>query len=311
MPLSVSIFIFTATIFLNKQRTIKINRERLAEQLLLSCKIFDHGSWATTSLNQLQLFSVNLPPNETIGENASQKLTETITGFYHLVYKEIDHIAQLATEAQIKSHQGAEISRQLLFLSENLNKIKVALAMQKGVGAEIWNNVYRLTDQIRLNIREINFSAISFFSCDVFEILRNVTTNFQEQGNNFIVLNQSILMETEMRICIKPGELAPIIENLVDNAIRATRDVSKPKIKIQYRQTDQYLFLEITDNGIGIPPKIQETIFEENFSTKKEHSSGFGLFFSRLTLEKYRGSIEVIKSSKNKGTTFLVKLKRI
>ncbi len=311
MPLVVTIAIFIAIILFNRTRTIRINRERLAEELLLSCKIFDHGSWATTYLNQMQLFSVNLPPNEPIGEHAGQKLSETITGFYHQVYKEIERIAQISQEADIKSYQGEELNRQLLFLSENLNKIKVSLAMQQGVEADIWNNVYRLVDQIRMNIREINYGAVKFFTCDVFEVLERTITAFHEQGKTFLTLIQPIPDGKTMHVCIKPGELAPIVENLITNAIRATQDTSEPKIEINYRQTDRFLFLEISDNGIGIAKNMWETIFQENITTRIEPSGGLGLFYSRKTLEKYGGSIDVVRSSKNKGTTFSIKLKQV
>lgn len=311
MPISVSISIFAAIILLNKKRKQRINREQLAEELLLSCRIFDHGSWALTYLSQLQLFSVNLAPNETVSENAGSKLTETITGFYHQVYKEIERIAQLAQETEIKSHQGAEMHRQLLFLSENLNKIKVTLAMKKGVEAEVWNNVYRLVDQIRMNIHEINYGAVSFFSCDVFEVIYRVMAPFREQKKINIVLNQPMPIDEAIYVCIKSGELAPILENLITNAIRATQDIPEARIEIDFRHTDRYFLLEISDNGIGIPKKMWEIIFEENVTSKNESSGGLGLFYSRKTLEKYGGSIDVVKSSKNKGTTFSVKLKRI
>lgn len=311
MPLSVTLATFIAIVLLNRTRIIRVNRERLAEELLLSCKIFDHGSWATTYLNQLQLFSVNLPPNESIGEHAGQKLSETITGFYHQVYNEIERIAQISQEADIKSYQGEELNRQLLFLSENLNKIKVSLAMQHGIEAEIWNNVYRLVDQIRMNIREINYGAVKFFSCDVFEVLKRTITAFHEQGKTFLTLIQPIADGKTMHVCIKPGELAPILENLITNANRATQHTSEPKIEINYRQTDQHLFLEISDNGIGIAKNMWETIFQENITTRIEPSGGLGLFYSRKTLEKYGGSIHVVRSSKNKRTTFSIKLKRV
>jgi len=311
LPTAISLLIFMGILFLEKKLTLKTNQERLAEELLLSCRIFDHGSWAATYLNQLQLFSVNIPPNETIGENASQKLTETITGFYHLVYKEIEHIAQLASETQIKQLQGEELNRQLLFLSENLNRIKIALAIKKGMSSEIWNNIYRLTDQIRLNIKDINNSVIGYFSCDAYEVLRDFSVLMHDRERGVFEINPSIPIGAEMNVCIKPGELAPIVENLIDNAIRATVDVPEPHIQIGHYHTDQFYFIEITDNGIGIPPKMHEAIFEEGFTTKSERSSGFGLSYSKTVIEKYGGKIQVARSGKNKGATFLIKLKRL
>lgn len=146
-------------------------KAHLAEELLMKRKAFDHGSWATSYLNQQQLFCTNLPANELIPEKAGQQLQETITGFYDLVYQESNRIHQLALDASIRVNLASELKRQLLFLSENLNRIKAALALNQGLSSEIWQNVYRLVDQIKMNIREINFSIIRLFSCDVMDVI--------------------------------------------------------------------------------------------------------------------------------------------
>jgi signal transduction histidine kinase len=310
LPLVVAVVSFVGLVLLAKRHVVQTTRERLAEELLVSCKAFDHGSWATSYLNQLQLFSVNLPANQPISEKIGDQLRETIMGFYMVVYKEVTRIQQLAQDASLQVHQANELSRQVLFLSENLNKIKVALALKQGLSAQVWQNVHRLVDQIKMNVREINFGVTRLFTCEAITIIQKTLSAVEKEVELHLVFATSDTQQQELWVCIKPNELRAIVDNLLQNAQRAMIQQPNPKIAIKLSQTDRYLFVEFSDNGCGVPKKLWEQIFEESYTTKSDGKGGFGLYYSRLMLEKYGGSIEVVKSSKNRGTTFLVKLKR-
>ncbi len=82
VPMSLAIGSFVGIILLEKHRITRASQERVAEELLVACKAFDHGSWATSCLNQLQLFCNNLPPNQPISEKVAEQLKETIVSFY-------------------------------------------------------------------------------------------------------------------------------------------------------------------------------------------------------------------------------------
>ena len=63
-----------------------------------------------------------------------------------------------------------------------------------------------------------------------------------------------------------------------------------------------------SDNGPGIPPQIQEKIFNSFFSTKKEGKGiGLGLFVVKKAVEELGGEI-TLRSLENKGTTFYITL---
>ena len=111
--------------------------------------------------------------------------------------------------------------------------------------------------------------------------------------------------------CIKPSEFSAVLDNLLHNGDRAMTNKSDREITIKTNTIDQHFLIEFTDTGIGISKKLWHKIFEANYSTKQGNKGGFGLYYSRSMLEKYGGSIEVLKSGKNKGTTFLMKLKII
>ena len=64
--------------------------------------------------------------------------------------------------------------------------------------------------------------------------------------------------------------------------------------------------ITISDNGVGIPRKVLERIFDPYYSTKKE-GSGLGLAISQSIINKHKGHI-FASSEPNSGTTFTIYL---
>lgn len=69
----------------------------------------------------------------------------------------------------------------------------------------------------------------------------------------------------------------------------------------------EYVLLEISDNGSGIPDEFSEKIFDPFFTTKGQKGTGLGLSVAWGIVENHNGRIEV-ESKKNVGTTFYIKL---
>lgn len=98
-----------------------------------------------------------------------------------------------------------------------------------------------------------------------------------------------------------------VIINLLKNAIEAAKEVANPSIEIRAnKNTEGKTFIEIQDNGKGIPPDVLDKIFVPFFTTKKE-GSGIGLSLSRQIMRLHKGNIEV-NSVVGKGTVFTLSL---
>ncbi|SDA54880.1 His Kinase A (phospho-acceptor) domain-containing protein [Algoriphagus alkaliphilus] len=93
-----------------------------------------------------------------------------------------------------------------------------------------------------------------------------------------------------------------VIANLIINGIQAMEQGKFPHIKIWLWMTEQSVFLEIADNGKGIPQELKDKIFIPNFSTKST-GSGLGLAIAKSGVETAGGKIW-FETEEGKGTTF-------
>jgi two-component system, NtrC family, nitrogen regulation sensor histidine kinase NtrY len=93
-----------------------------------------------------------------------------------------------------------------------------------------------------------------------------------------------------------------VIANLIINGIQAIEPGKFPLIKIWLWMTEQSVFLEIADNGKGIPKELKDKIFIPNFSTKST-GSGLGLAIAKSGVETAGGKIW-FDTEVGKGTTF-------
>ena len=98
------------------------------------------------------------------------------------------------------------------------------------------------------------------------------------------------------------------IENIIRNAIDSIK-TSNGIIEISVFQKGDHAMINILDNGSGVLKKDWKNIFKPGFSSKK---GGWGLGLSlvkRIVEEIHSGSVFVLASSPDKGTTFQIKLK--
>ncbi len=99
-----------------------------------------------------------------------------------------------------------------------------------------------------------------------------------------------------------------VIENLCKNALDAIG--SDGKIRISITNQTKVIYLDINDNGKGIPKSRFKTIFSPGYTTK-ERGWGLGLSLTKRIVEIYHGGNIFVKYSEiNKGTTIRIILKK-
>jgi len=103
-----------------------------------------------------------------------------------------------------------------------------------------------------------------------------------------------------------PHQIEQVILNLVLNACEAMPDGGR--LWIRTRAKEDFVEIEVEDEGVGIPPDKLEVIFEPFYTTKKEKGgTGLGLSICYGIIKSHSGDIKV-ESTFGKGSKFTVVL---
>jgi PAS domain S-box-containing protein len=114
------------------------------------------------------------------------------------------------------------------------------------------------------------------------------------------------------------GMIEHALVNLVQNAIHATSMVEQPEIIFRTFHKDKDIYIEIEDNGCGIPEEALDRIYEPAFTMKGSSDitnsykpgikgTGYGMANVKKYIEQHKGNI-LIDSKVGKGTKITVTL---
>jgi PAS domain S-box-containing protein len=100
-----------------------------------------------------------------------------------------------------------------------------------------------------------------------------------------------------------------ILINLIGNAKHAIRDseAEKGRIRLRIARQENWVKVQVTDNGIGITRENLDKIFRHGFTTKKD-GHGFGLHSAVLAAKEMGGSLAASSEGTGTGATFTLKL---
>jgi len=91
-------------------------------------------------------------------------------------------------------------------------------------------------------------------------------------------------------ISVDETRLTEALDNIVANALEASRFTAGSKPRLEARIKSRRLVLGILDRGPGVPPDAVGRIFEPFFTTK-ERGTGLGLALARKNIESFGGSV--------------------
>ncbi|MEM7346714.1 MAG: PAS domain S-box protein [Chloroflexota bacterium] len=99
--------------------------------------------------------------------------------------------------------------------------------------------------------------------------------------------------------------LLEVLQNLIANAAKFTKDQPSPYIEIGSKVDETYTTCWVRDNGIGIAPRYHKKIFTlfEKLDPNSE-GTGIGLALVKRIIETHNGNIWVDSKGKGQGSTF-------
>ncbi len=86
------------------------------------------------------------------------------------------------------------------------------------------------------------------------------------------------------------AQMSRLFTNLMQNAVEAIHDTENPRIAIHASRQENYVLVEIKDNGTGIEEDVRSSIFKPNFTTKNT-GTGLGLAMCKAIVEAAEGQI--------------------
>lgn len=206
--------------------------------------------------------------------------------------------------------QGQKVLPFLLTLSDDF---KVADEKLRQTVGRIRNRTRHIVDIIRT---QNSYQETSGASKDI---------NLADAISDAIKMLQDSIDKRQIRIeidCVNAPEEIRIQEsqfhqmlvNLTKNSIEAIDELAdsgslteEPCIQIRAYIDGDYLYIDITDNGIGLALEDMNKIFAAGFTTKK-HGNGLGLHSSANFVISAGGRIQPFSEGKGKGTTIRIML---
>lgn len=202
----------------------------------------------------------------------------------------------------------------IIYASNAINLIEAGLFSINNKGRMTVNDMSETLENLLLLNQQViaasRFATKANFKLDSNSITEDLALYIEQYIDKVCkVYKSKVSIKTtrtahDFKIQFKPIEVSIIIDNLIDNAIKAT--ASSINVTISKPQTN-VLSIILKDNGSGVPRDIpnRESIFEKGVTTTS--GSGLGLYNVRQLLQNINGNINLIDTSYN-GTTFEIKV---
>lgn len=166
------------------------------------------------------------------------------------------------------------------------------------------NNLIDTTklEQRHYKIKRENLDIINLIEWDISSI-----DKYAKQKDISLVFDTNV---EECVMAVDPEAIDRIVTNLISNAIKFSPKGSS--IYVNAWKSINQLIISVRDEGMGIPKKEQDAIFnrfiQSSRNKKSENSgSGIGLDLVRYLTKAHNGNIE-LKSEENHGSEFTIKL---
>jgi len=276
-------------------------KNKLATQLQHSAKMEMIGQLAAgiaheinNPLNFILLNSKNL-------EEDFSDLCELVNDYRRIIEK-VEPLPSLAEEiVQIREKERT------IDIDDLIHNIPKALKKSD-------NGVERITTITR-SMRNFSYknSKESFTPFDLNNAIEEALVIAKSEYRNLITLE--VQLESLPLVLCDPSKISQVILNLILNSVHAIKSQNRSdpgRIEVKTWACPENVSCSISDDGPGIPEKIQCRIFEPFFTTKDiGKGTGLGLSISYdIMTNQHKGSIS-FECPPEKGTVFTFSLPRI
>lgn len=214
---------------------------------------------------------------------------------------------QLEQFAFVASHDLQEPLRKIINFSEILNKeLKPTLN-------DDHKKYFTFLVEASVRMRQLIQDLLEFSRAGNVD-LEYKKTNLNDLVQNALNKLQLSIQENNVQVHVdklptvlcSPVFMEQVFQNLISNAIKYKKPNVSPVIHIQSKQHKIFWEIQVTDNGIGIPPESRIKVFEifkRLHRKEKFKGTGIGLSICKRIIQRHGGKIWV-ESKKEQGSQF-------
>lgn len=180
---------------------------------------------------------------------------------------------------------------------------------QKGKYIESLINNLNLSFRLEDNTKPLPIQILSF---DLIAFMEKLVADMLNQQSKIEYSISLEALDSYLNIEADEQLLYRAVTNLINNAMRHNPAGTDIKIAIK-RNRKAGVNIILSDNGIGMPPEVLDTLFEKYHDNdiapkgKKDYIGGLGLSIVKSIIDAHHGEI-IVESKVNDGTAFKIHL---
>jgi len=215
-------------------------------------------------------------------------------------YEKLSALSQLALGA------AHEINNPLQGISSYLEiLLGEAKEKEKEEIEYVLENVSRISETIRGLLNFARPTPPQFTKVNVNNLIDDTISFLSHQPIFRKVKIKKSLPQPTPQITADLNQIRQVLINMFLNAAQSMPDGGELRVETSKVKFKEFIQIDISDTGLGIPLENIKKIFDPFFTTKKKQGTGLGLSISLSYIKSHNGDIEV-KSELNQGTTFSI-----
>lgn len=215
----------------------------------------------------------------------------------------------LSIQHHIYRHSAQHITKYIDDLVDAINKDKSKDDLLKLVSKISFENKKVIT--LSRFVTKAQFdTTVTKINADLISFVNEYVVNVYQEYRHLMMNNQTMTIKAEkptgitFNTSFRPIEMIIILDNLLNNSLKAkAKNVSVNWKSINSSEIE----LHIKDDGIGIPDKNLDKVFDARFTTT--NGSGLGLYHTKEVIEKLGGKVNINNKLKQ-GVEFIIKFKK-